>query len=88
MGSQNFETFKPLSEEEEKHVVGGGTNNSQGQNPACAQIAQQLSALQVQIQTFQSQGLPAPVALVQDASMLQAKLGECLNQPQGNNPGN
>ena len=42
MSNQNLDGFKPLSEEEESHVVGG----NQGSPDVCAPIAQKIAMVQ------------------------------------------
>jgi hypothetical protein len=84
MGSQNFEAFKPLSEEEEKHVVGGGAPNNPNGNPQCAPIQQEMIAVQGQISAFSSQGVPVPASLLQTEAELQLKYQQCVNQSNPN----
>jgi len=69
MASQNSESFKPLSEDEEKHVVGGGSNV----NPACVQLGGQIKQLQAEIQAFQNKGVPVPQSILQQLQAEEAQ---------------
>ena len=48
MKNQNLDGFKPLSEEEESHVIGGKS----GQFDNCAPIAQQIAMLENELKSF------------------------------------
>jgi len=82
MSTQNFESFKPLSEEEEKHVLGGGSN----QNPACAQMAGQITQVQAEIQAAQNKGGQVPQSLEQQLQALQTQYQQEQCSGGGPNP--
>jgi bacteriocin-like protein len=75
MATQNFDSFKPLNEEEEKQIKGGGTNSS---NASCAPIAQQIQQTEAMIQAEQSTGKVDQI-LIKTLNELKVKYQQCLN---------
>ena len=75
MKNQDLNSFKPLNEEEEKHVVGGQPGGNQ-----CGQILLQIQNVEAQIQSAQQGGNPPPPGLIQQLSALKLQYQLCMNQ--------